>query len=128
MSLNHEERAARRRRAAEKVREGATVLEACEAEGISETLLRRACNEAGVAFPGPSRPPTSGSPRRPVTRALVLLAALFDGRLSLREVALQTGSTVQRVQQVYSEAVALGIPGLPKRRVGSRTPRNQGGG
>lgn len=92
-------------KAAELVRNGATVTEACEEMGTSTRAVYGLLSPADL-------------PQRRFLSSMRLLAALFDASKSMREIAREFKVSTQRVQQVYAEAQKYNVPGLPTRRRG----------
>jgi transposase-like protein len=109
------ERRERRRRVVADIRAGTPMAEAARRSGLSLATVYRACAEAGVERPG----------NRAQFSSYAVLAALFDPGRGLRRIARDHGLSTTRVQDMYREARAAGIP-LPERHAtGTRPAREE---
>lgn len=102
MEMTHEDRRQRRAHMAAQVKRGTPRREVAEAYGVSDRLVRMACDEHNVEYDRA----TGGSP--PGIVAIVAgLVKCRHKRMSL--VAMDTGNSKQRVHQVLQECVRYGL-------------------
>lgn len=115
--FTQEQRAARRKIAAEMMAAGSSLAEIGRTLGMTKERAGEACVEHGV-------PIRRQKPRNYETTTIGILAMLFDCDLAMTQIADRCGTSLTSVSRVYTEARRLGIPGLPVRGPG-RFPRKR---
>lgn len=105
MVFSHKDRADRRRRIANLVREGKTPDTVARLHGVSESTVRNACMEHDV--PMPQRPAGGHVP----TSAFHVLRRLLDGRTP-EEIHSELRCGRWRIEKIRAAAVAAGFNGL----------------
>jgi hypothetical protein len=103
--LSHKERAERRERIAQEVRDGATAGETTIKHGVQMTTVVNACRSYGVNIP--RRPPTGEIPV--ASRTFEIVAALQNTNRSQRGIAADFGVSPARVGQIYKATIDAGI-------------------
>jgi len=113
--MTHAERAERRERIAEAVRNGADPWQVCRDESVSWTTVYDACRAGGrlgkrVRKPLPPLPPlTREFNAVTVKRTCDIIALLQQGGKSLRAIGLVVGVRCQWVSQIETMALEAGL-------------------
>ena len=102
-TLSHDDAAQRRLEIAAYVQEGATRVQACKRFGVSDRLVRMACEEHDVDY--------DRKPGGNYGAVIAIVGALKRARkgTTLQKIADNLGTSRQRVHQILGEAVNEGL-------------------
>lgn len=99
--MTHKERAIRRQRMAMNVKNGDSIASVAKAFDVGSRTIQNACIENGVIS------------YRKIGKFVILKEIMVSG-LRLNMIGRKLGVSAQRISKIYSEAINIGIPGLPE--------------
>lgn len=114
--MTREEQSKRREEVLKAIQEGASPHEIGKIYELSTGYIYKLCRESGVEHVPIEKL------RRLKTSTYLILADLFNPKLSYSQIANKYGIKKQRVEEIYHTAIESGIPIRRKEESGVQTP------